>query len=147
MIRNQIIALISNILSINREYITEESNLMLLFILSDYLDNQSKANKHAYKISKVGLTHMNPNIIKRKNSEIIIDIDFLFENNDGISIKYRGKGGSRGLDSFYGYQLVELIFILEIESKLGIQINDQAWERIESVGELLQAIKEKSRKL
>ncbi len=142
MIRNQIIALISNILSINREYITEESNLMLLFILSDYLDNQSIANKHANKISKVGLTNKNPNIIKRKNSEIIIDIDFLFEDNDGISIKYRSERGTRGLDSFYGYQLVELIFIFEIERKLGIQINDENWEQIETVGELLQAIKD-----
>ena len=42
MTRNHVIALISEILSINREYITEESNLMLLFILSDYLDKKSK---------------------------------------------------------------------------------------------------------
>ena len=70
------------------------------------------------------------------------NVDFLFEDNDGISIKYRSERGTRGLDSFYGYQLVELIFIFEIERKLGTQINDQAWERIESVRELLQAIKD-----
>ena len=91
MIRNQIIALISEILSINREYITEESNLMLLFILSDYLDKQSKVNEHSYKISKLGLKKKNPIYIQQKNREIAIDIDFLFEGNDNINIQYKSK--------------------------------------------------------
>ena len=147
MIRNQIIALISEILSINREYITGESNLMLLFILSDYLDKQSKVNEHSYKISKLGLKKKNPIDIQQKNREIAIDIDFLFEGNDNINIQYRSKRGSRGLDSFYGYQLIQLYFVLEIESKLRIQINDEIWEQIETVGALLQAIKDHEEKI
>ena len=147
MTRNQIIALISEILSINREYITEESNLMLLFILSDYLDKQSKVKEHSYKISKLGLKKKNPIDIQQKNREIAIDIDFLFEDNDNINIQYRSERGSRGLDSFYGYQLIQLYFVLEIESKLGIQINDEIWEQIETVGELLQAIKSHEEKI
>lgn len=141
MTRNQIIALISEILSINREYITEESNLMLLFILSDYLDTQSKVNEHSCKISKLGLKKKNPIDIQQKNREIAIDINFLFQGNDDINIQYRSKRGSRGLDSFYGFQIVEVLFILEIESKLDIQINDEVWERMETVGELVQTIK------
>ena len=141
MTRNQIIALISEILSINREYITEESNLMLLFILSDYLDKQSKVNEHSCKISKLGLKKKNPIAIQQKNREIAIDINFLFQGNDDINIQYRSKRGSRGLDSFYGFQIVEVLFILEIESKLDIQINDEVWERMETVGELIQTIK------
>ena len=147
MTRNQIIALISEILSINREYITEESNLMLLFILSDYLDKQSKVKEHSYKISKLGLKKKNPIDIQQKNREIAIDIDFLFEDNDNINIQYRSERGSRGLDSFYGYQLIQLYFVLEIESKLGIQINDEIWEQIETVGALLQAIKDHEEKI
>ena len=147
MTRNQIIALISEILSINREYITEESNLMLLFILSDYLDKQSKVNEHSCKISKLGLKKKNPIDIQQKNREIAIDIDFLFEDNDNINIQYRSERGSRGLDSFYGYQLIQLYFVLEIESKLGIQINDEIWEQIETVGALLQAIKDHEEKI
>ena len=147
MTRNQIIALISEILSINREYITEESNLMLLFILSDYLDKQSKVNEHSFKISKLGLKKKNPIDIQQKNREIVIDIDFLFEDNDNINIQYRSERGSRGLDSFYGYQLIQLYFVLEIESKLGIQINDEIWEQIETVGALLQAIKDHEEKI
>ena len=147
MTRNQIIALISEILSINREYITEESNLMLLFILSDYLDKQSKVKEHSYKISKLGLKKKNPIDIQQKNREIAIDIDFLFEGNDNINIQYRSERGSRGLDSFYGYQLIQLYFVLEIESKLGIQINDEIWEQIETVGALLQAIKDHEEKI
>jgi acyl carrier protein len=142
MTRNHVIALISEILSIKREYITEESNLMLLFILSDYLDKQSKVKEHSYKISKLGLKKKNPIDIQQKNREIAIDIDFLFEDNDNINIQYRSERGSRGLDSFYGYQLIQLYFVLEIESKLGIQINDEIWEQIETVGALLQAIKD-----
>ena len=142
MTRNQIIALISEILSIKREYITEESNLMLLFILSDYLDKQSKVKEHSYKISKLGLKKKNPIAIQQKNREIAVDIDFLFEGIDNINIQYRSERGSRGLDSFYGYQLIQLYFVLEIESKLGIQINDEIWEQIETVGALLQAIKD-----
>ena len=142
MTRNQIIALISEILSINREYITEESNLMLLFILSDYLDKQSKVNEHSCKISKLGLKKKNPVDIQQKNREIAIDINFLFQGNDDINIQYRSKRGSRGLDSFYGFQIVEVLFILEIESKLGIQINDEKWEQMETVGELIQTIKD-----
>lgn len=142
MTRNQIIALISEILSINREYITEESNLMLLFILSDYLDKQSKVNEHSCKISKLGLKKKNPIEIQQKNREIAIDIDFLFEGNDNINIQYKSERGSRGLDSFYGFQIVEVFFILEIESKLGIQINDEKWEQMETVGELIQTIKD-----
>jgi len=142
MTRNQIIALISEILSINREYITEESNLMLLFILSDYLDKQSKVNEHSCKISKLGLKKKNPIDIQQKNREIAIDINFLFQGNDDINIQYRSKRGSRGLDSFYGFQIVEVLFILEIESKLGIQINDEKWEQMETVGELIQTIKD-----
>ena len=142
MTRNQIIALISEILSINREYITEESNLMLLFILSDYLDKQSKVNEHSCKISKLGLKKKNPIDIQQKNREIAIDIDFLFEDNDNINIQYKSERGSRGLDSFYGFQIVEVFFILEIERKLDIQINDEVWERMETVGELIQAIKD-----
>ena len=147
MTRNQIIALISEILSIKREYITEESNLMLLFILSDYLDKQSKVKEHSYKISKLGLKKKNPIDIQQKNREIAIDIDFLFEDNDNINIQYRSERGSRGLDSFYGYQLIQLYFVLEIESKLGIQINDEIWEQIETVGALLQAIKDHEEKI
>jgi len=147
MTRNQIIALISEILSINREYITGESNLMLLFILSDYLDKQSKVNEHSYKISKLGLKKKNPIDIQQKNREIAIDIDFLFEDNDNINIQYKSERGSRGLDSFYGYQLIQLYFVLEIESKLGIQINDEIWEQIETVGALLQAIKDHEEKI
>ena len=147
MTRNQIIALISEILSIKREYITEESNLMLLFILSDYLDKQSKVNEHSYKISKLGLKKKNPIDIQQKNREIAIDIDFLFEDNDNINIQYKSERGSRGLDSFYGYQLIQLYFVLEIESKLGIQINDEIWEQIETGGALLQAIKDHEEKI
>lgn len=147
MTRNQIIALISEILSINREYITEESNLMLLFILSDYLDKQSKVNEHSYKISKLGLKKKNPIDIQQKNREIAIDIDFLFEDNDNINIQYQSERGSRGLDSFYGYQLIQLNFVLEIESKLGIQINDEVWERMETVGALIQTIKDHEEKI
>ena len=142
MTRNQIIALISEILSINREYITEESNLMLLFILSDYLDKQSKVNEHSCKISKLGLKKKNPIEIQQKNREIAIDIDFVFEGNDNINIQYKSERGSRGLDSFHGFQIVEVFFILEIESKLGIQINDEKWEQMETVGELIQTIKD-----
>jgi acyl carrier protein len=147
MTRNHVIALISEILSIKREYITEESNLMLLFILSDYLDKQSKVKEHSYKISKLGLKKKNPIDIQQKNREIAIDIDFLFEDNDNINIQYRSERGSRGLDSFYGYQLIQLYFVLEIESKLGIQINDEIWEQIETVGALLQAIKDHEEKI
>ena len=147
MTRNHVIALISEILSINREFITQESNLMLLFILSDYLDKQSKVKEHSYKISKLGLKKKNPIDIQEKNREIAIDIDFLFEDNDNINIQYRSERGSRGLDSFYGYQLIQLYFVLEIESKLGIQINDEIWEQIETVGALLQAIKDHEEKI
>ena len=79
--------------------------------------------------------------MQQKNREIAIDIDFLFEGNDDINIQYRSQGGSRGLNSFYGFQIVEVSFILEIESKLDIQINDEFWERMETVGELIQTIK------
>ena len=147
MTRNQIIALISEILSIKREYITEESNLMLLFILSDYLDKQSKVKEHSYKISKLGLKKKNPIDIQQKNREIAVDIDFLFEDNDNINIQYQSERGSRGLDSFYGFQIVEVFFILEIESKLGIQINDEKWVQMETVGALLQAIKDHEEKI
>ena len=147
MTRNHVIALISEILSINREFITQESNLMLLFILSDYLDKQSKVKEYSYKISKLGLKKKNPIDIQQKNREIAIDIDFLFEDNDNINIQYQSERGSRGLDSFYGYQLIQLYFVLEIESKLGIQINDEIWEQIETVGALLQAIKDHEEKI
>lgn len=147
MIRNHLIALISEILSINREYITEESNLMLLFVLSDYLDSQSISNKHSKNISKLGLKKKNPAAVQQKNREIAIDIDFLFQGNEDINIQYRSKRGTQGLDSFYGFQIVEMSFILEIESKLGIQINDEVWEQIVTVGELLQAIKDQQQKV
>ena len=141
--RNKIIALISEILSINKEYITEESNLVLLFVLSDYLINQSVSTIHSKKISKLGLKKKSNILeIQQKNREIAIDIDFLFEGNDDINIQYRSQGGSRGLNSFYGFQIVEVAFILEIESKLDIQINDEVWERMETVGELIQTIKD-----
>ena len=140
MTRNHIIALISEILSINREYITEESNLMLLFILSDYLDKQSKVKEHSNKISKLGLKKKNPIAIQQKNREIAVDINCLFQSNEDINIQYRSKRGSRGLDSFHGFQIVEVFFILEIESKLGIQINDEKWEQMETVGALLKVI-------
>ena len=118
-----------------------------MFILSDYLDKQSKVNEHSCKISKLGLKEKNPIDIQQKNREIVIDIDFLFEDNDNINIQYRSERGSRGLDSFYGYQLIQLYFVLEIESKLGIQINDEIWEQIETVGALLQAIKDHEEKI
>jgi len=39
-----------------------------------------------------------------------------------------------------------VFFILEIESKLDIQINDEVWERMETVGELIQTIKINNKK-
>ena len=70
---------------------------------------------------------------------VFADISFLFESIENKNVIYEEKVGR---DPFYIYQLLEVLLILEIESKFDIQILDEDWGNILTVGQALNSVEE-----
>ena len=142
MTRDKIINVISTTLSIEKKYLTEETNLDLLFILSDYMDGLNVKVKNSLKISKDGLKRKTPLTFKYENYHLLAEINFLFADKENQSVIYRTE---RGHDTFCGFDLVHILFAFTIEKELGIQITDEKWENMETIGQALLCIEEELR--
>ena len=67
------------------------------------------------------------------------DISFLFKRKENKSVIYKDL---RGRDGFYDFEILEVLLILEIESKFDIQIPDEDWGNILTVDQALNSIEE-----
>ena len=139
MIRDKIITVLSNTLSIDGQYIEEETNLIFLCILSEYLKVPFIKNDNPLIISKDGLRNITPLHIKHENQQSYFEINFLFENRGNESVKYFDEIGA---DSFYNFNFVLMNLAFTIEDELGVQINDDQWDAMKNVGDIISAVSE-----
>jgi acyl carrier protein len=138
MLRDKLINLISNILSINKTLISEDSNLETLYILSNYLEGLTEVEKKNVKINRESLKRTIPENIEYKGGSVYMDISSLFESDSNNKVIYKDN---KGRDSFYNFQILEVLLILEIENKFDIQIPDHLAENITTVGQVISYIK------
>ena len=138
MLRDKLINLISEILSIDKTFIFEDTNLRLLCVLSNQLEGLDDVEIKKVKINGEGLKKKTLENITYKNNCLFTDISFLFESNEKKSVIYKDR---RGRDSFYNFQILEVLLILEIENKFDIQIPDHQAENITTVDQVLSYIK------
>ena len=137
MIKDELINLLSEVLTVDKQYIFEEANLSLLCILSNYLCSLDDNKKKKIKIKK---EQLKTNTLEGtyRDKHIFADISFLFENNDNKMVIFKDR---RGRDGFYNFQILEVLLILEIESNFDIQIPDDQLENITTVGQAISYIK------
>ena len=138
MLRDKLINLISETLSIDKTFIFEDTNLRLLCVLSNQLEGLDDVEIKKVKINGEGLKKKTLENITYKKNYLFTDISFLFESNEKKSVIYKDQ---RGRDSFYNFQILEVLLILEIENKFDIQIPDDQVENIATVGQVLSYIK------
>ena len=137
MIRDKLINLISDKLSIDKKLIFEDSNLRKLSILSGYLEGLDEVDKKKLKISRDGLTKNTFEDVDYKNDKALIDITSFFENNENKTVIHKDW---RGSDGFYNFQMAEVFLFLSIENEFDIQISDEKWGNILSVGQVITCI-------
>ncbi|MGZ0016915.1 hypothetical protein [Yeosuana sp. AK3] len=134
MVKDKLINLISDKLSIDKIVIFEDSNLRKLSILSEYLESLNDVDKNRLKISKEGLTNNNFDDFDYEGNNVLIDITSFFENTENKKIIYKDP---RGRDGLYNFQISEVFIILTIEKEFDIQISDEKWGSILTVGQVL----------
>ena len=138
MLRDKLINLISETLSIDKTFIFEDTNLRLLYVLSNHLEGLDDVDIKKVKINGEGLKKKTLENITYKKNYLFTDISFLFESNEKKSVIYKDQ---RGRDSFYNFQILEVLLILEIENKFDIQFPDHQAENIATVGQVISYIK------
>lgn len=138
MLRDKLINLISETLSIDKTFICEDTNLRLLCVLSNHQERLDYVDIKKLKINGEGLKKKTLENITYNNNYLFTDISFLFESNEKKSVIYKDR---RGSDSFYNFQILEVLLILEIENKFDIQIPDHQAENIATVGQAISYIK------
>ena len=79
MVKDKLINLISDELSIDKTFIYEDSNLRKLCVLSDFLKGLDGVKKKQFKISKHGLTNDNFEDVDYEDNKALIDITSFFE--------------------------------------------------------------------
>ena len=151
---DKIKTIISRELSIDRDCFYEDSNLTLLFMLSNYLKDVSDDDRASLLVSQKGLTRID--LLKHngsstkvdlhklinENTESYFDISFLFENSENKTFKYYDKPGG---DGFFTHQIERISLFMEIESKLDVQISDEVLGKIKNISDIVRAVKEAQR--
>ncbi len=138
MLRDKLINLISNILSIDKTLISEDSNLETLYVLSNYLGGLPEVEKKTVKINRESLKRTIPENIEYKGGSVYIDISSLFESDSNNKVIYKDNIGR---DGFYLFQILQVLLILEIENKFDIQIPDAQAGNLATVGQAISYIK------
>jgi acyl carrier protein len=138
MLRDKLINLISNILSIDKTLISEDSNLETLYVLSNYLGGLPEVEKKTVKINSESLKRTIPENIEYKGGSVYIDISSLFESDSNNKVIYKDNIGR---DGFYLFQILQVLLILEIENKFDIQIPDAQAGNLATVGQAISYIK------
>ncbi len=139
MVRDKLINLLSEILSIDKIFIFEDTNLRLLCVLSCYLEGLNDVDIKKVKINVDGLKKNGLQNTKYKSRFAFTDISFLFKSKENKRVIYKDL---RGRDGFYNFEILEVLLILEIESKFDIQILDEDWGNILTVGQALNSVEE-----
>ncbi|MCK0179120.1 hypothetical protein MWU50_07450 [Flavobacteriaceae bacterium S0862] len=139
MVKDKLINLISETLSIDKTLVFEDANLRSLCLLSNYLEGLDKVDKKKIKINKDSLKKNVFENVTYKGNYLFADISFLFERKENKSVIYKDL---RGRDGFYNFEILEVLLILEIESKFDIQIPDEDWDNILTVDQALNSIEE-----
>lgn len=136
---HKLINLISDTLSIDKVFIIEDANLRLLCILSNHLKRLDDLEIKKVNINVDGLKKNTLENVTYKGNYLFADISFLFKRKENKSVIYKDL---RGRDGFYDFEILEVLLILEIESKFDIQIPDEDWGNILTVDQALNSIEE-----
>jgi len=137
MIRKNLIEFVSSKLSIDKKYINDDTKIDLLCILSDYMNSLDDEQKNDLIISKEGLKSESSLFIQQENEKVFIEINFLFKNKGNESVKLYEEIGR---DGFLNHHIERVILALDIEQEFEVQINDEDWEKMTNIGDIIKAI-------
>ena len=136
-IKDKVLQIASKIFSVDKSTLTEETNLQTLSILSVFLSRNSQNERQSLIVSKEGLKmdilEVNG---KYKGRKLELDISALFVGSD--TIEYYDKFGS---DGFCEYHFIPVLFVMELEDTLNIDIKDEEAGRFETLGDVISLIK------
>lgn len=138
-IKEKVLQIASKIFNVDKSVLTEETNIDTLSILSVFLSKKSQNERQGLIVSKEGLKSDILEVNKRfKDRKSELDISTLFLGSD--TIKYHDELGS---DGFYEFQLIPVLFILELEDTLETEIKDEDAGRFETIGDVIMSIASK----
>lgn len=136
-IKEKVLQLASKIFDVDTSVLTEETNINTLSILSVFLSKKSQNKRQGIIISKEGLKSDILEVNgKYKNRKLELDISTLFVDSDTVNYF-----DSRGRDGFWEYQIIPVLFVMELEDILDLDINDEEAGKFETLGDVISLIK------
>lgn len=136
-IKEKVLQIASKIFDVDTSVLTEETNINTLSILSVFLSKKSQNERQGIIISEEGLKSDILEVNgKYKNRKLELDISTLFVDSD--TVKYNDK---LGRDGFCEYHFIPVLFVMELEDILDIDIKDQEAGRFETLGDVISLIK------
>lgn len=138
-VKDKVLQIASEIFYVDKSALTEETNLQTLSVLRVFLGQKSHNEPQDLIVSKEGLKvdilEVNR---KSKGRKLELDISTLFVGCN--TIKYHDELGS---DGFCEFHLIPVLFVLELESTLKVEIKDEEAGRFETLGDVIISIKSK----
>ena len=136
-IKDKVLQIASKIFDVDKSALTEETNINTLSILSVFLSKKSQNERQVLIVSKEGLrSDILEGNGKYKNRKLELDISTLFVGSDTINYFDR-----RGRDGFWEYQIVPVLFVMELEDILDLDIKDEDAGKFETLGDVISLIK------
>lgn len=137
IVKEKVLQTASKIFDVDKSVLTEETNINTLSILSVFLSKKSQNERQGVIISKEGLRSDILQVNGEcKNRKLELDISTLFVGSD--TIKYSDR---RGRDGFWEYQIIPVLYVMELEDILDIDIKDEEAGRFETLGDVISLIK------
>lgn len=138
-IKDKVLQIASKIFNVDKSVLTEETNIDTLSILSVFLSKKSQNERQGLIVSKEGLKSDVLEVSRKsKGRKLELDISTLFVGSN--TIKYHDELGS---DGFCEFQLIPVLFILELEDTLETEIKDEDAGRFETIGDVIMSIASK----
>ena len=138
-LKDRVLQLASKVFNVDKSVLTEETNIDTLSILSVFLSKKSQNERQGLIVSKEGLKLDILEVSgKYKGRKLELDISALFVGSD--TIEYFDKFGS---DGFCEYHFIPVLFVMELEDAIEIEIKDEEAGRFETLGEIINLLESK----
>ena len=138
-IKDKVLQIASEIFYVDKSALTEETNLRTLSILRVFLSEKSQNERQGLIVSKEALKSDVLEVSRKsKGRKLELDISTLFVGSD--TIKHHDNLGG---DGFFEFHLVPVLFVLELESTLKVEIKDEEAGRFETLGDVIISIASK----
>ena len=138
-LKDRVLQLASKVFNVDKSVLTEETNIDTLSILSVFLSKKSQNERQGLIVSKEGLKLDILEVSgKYKGRKLELDVSALFVGSD--TIEYFDKFGS---DGFCEYHFIPVLFVMELEDAIEIEIKDEEAGRFETLGDIINLLESK----